>query len=102
MVARNRGRYLAPIALAAVIAAIVLVVQGGLGTTQHRAPAARARRAVVSHHATALKTFYVVKSGDSLSVISVKTGISVPTLESLNPGVNPNALQTGQRLRLRH
>jgi hypothetical protein len=102
MVARNRGRYLAPIALAAVIAAIVLVVQGGLGTTQHRAPPPRAaRRAVVSHHAAAITTFYVVKSGDSLSVISVRTGVSVPTLESLNPGVNPNALQTGQRLRLR-
>jgi len=103
MVARNPGRYLAPIALAAVIAAIVLVVQGGLGTTQHHAALPRsAPRAVVSRHAHAIKTFYVVQSGDSLSVISVKTGITVATLESLNPGVNPNALQTGQRLRLRH
>ncbi len=44
---------------------------------------------------------YVVKSGDSLSAISAKTGVAVATLESLNPGVDPNALQTGQRLTLR-
>jgi LysM repeat protein len=39
-----------------------------------------------------------VQAGDSLSSISAKTGISVADLESLNPGIDPNALQTGQRL----
>jgi LysM repeat protein len=103
MVSRNPGRYLAPIALTAVIVAIVLVVQGGLGTTNHHAPAPRAaQHAAASRHTTPAKTSYVIQAGDSLSVISVKTGIPVPTLESLNPGVSPNALQTGQRLRLRH
>jgi LysM repeat protein len=43
----------------------------------------------------------VVKPGDSLSAISVKTHVSVATLEALNPGIDPNALQTGQRLTLR-
>jgi hypothetical protein len=103
MVARNRWRYLAPIALAVVIVVTVLVIHAGVGTTHHSAgtphPADRLPRA---HHAAARKKFYVVQAGDSLSQISVKTGISVPTLESLNPGVDPNALQTRQRLRLRH
>ncbi len=46
-------------------------------------------------------TFYTVQAGDSLSTISARTGVPIPTLESLNPNVDPNALQTGQRLRLR-
>jgi LysM repeat protein len=42
-----------------------------------------------------------VHGGDSLSGIAVKTGIPLATLEALNPSVPPNALQNGQRLRLR-
>jgi LysM repeat protein len=102
MITRNRGRYLAPIAILIVIVVTVLIVQGELGS-KHRA--ARHRAGVIGklarHSGATASTVYVVKSGDSLSSISVKTGVSVPTLESLNPGVNPAALQTGQRLRLR-
>jgi LysM repeat protein len=101
MVARNRGRYLAPIALVVVIVVTVLMVRAGVGTTHHSGTRHPANRLPVTHHAAARKKFYVVQAGDSLSQISVKTGISVPTLESLNPGVDPNTLQTGQRLRLR-
>jgi LysM repeat protein len=102
MAARNSGRYLAPIALAAVIVAIVLVVSGGLATTHSHVTSKRTARPPASHHVAAKQTFYIVKSGDVLSVISARIGISVPTLESLNPGLNPNALQTGQRLKLRN
>ena len=101
MVARNVGRYLAPIALVAVVVATVVVVSDGLGTTQHRAAARGAVGGVLTVHAPPRKLFYVIQSGDSLSTISVKTGVSVPTLEALNPSVNPNALQAGARLRLR-
>jgi LysM repeat protein len=45
--------------------------------------------------------FYTVQAGDSLTSIAAKTGISINTLEVLNPSANPNALQTGQQLRLR-
>jgi LysM repeat protein len=103
MVTRSRGRYLAPIAILVVIAATVVVIEGELGSKNHRQPAAHVTdiRNLTRHSRGATATFYVVKSGDSLSSISVKTGVSVPTLESLNPNVNPAALQTGQRLRLR-
>jgi LysM repeat protein len=107
MVARNVGRYLAPIALIVAIVATFLVVSSGLSTsagtsTSHHSTAAhRSVHTAATVHATPPKVFYVVQSGDSLSTISVKTGVSVPTLETLNPSVNPNALQTGQRLRLR-
>jgi LysM repeat protein len=52
-------------------------------------------------HGKTKAEFYVVRSGDSLSAIAVKTGVSQATLQALNPTLSPNSLQTGQRLRLR-
>lgn len=100
MLARNPARYLAPIALVAAIAGTYVIVHKGL--SPH--PTRHARTVV---HLTARQrryqraTFYVVQAGDSLSRISTQTGIAVPTLEALNPNLDPNALQTSQRLRLR-
>jgi LysM repeat protein len=101
MVARHRGRYMAPIAILIVIAAAVLIIQGDIGGKNHARAQANDISGLVHHRKKKAATFYVVRPGDSLSSISVKTGVSVPTLESLNPGVDPAALQTGQRLRLR-
>ena len=99
--ARKLGRYLAPIALVAVIVATFLVVRAGLSRSHHGASSRRRSHFVATLHASRRKVFYVIQSGDSLSTISVKTGVSVPALEALNPSVDPNALQTGGRLRLR-
>jgi len=99
MVGRSRARYLAPIALAMVIAGTYFVVHAGLTkkTTAHAPSAKRPRGRGKYAHAK----FYVVQAGDSLTRIATKTGISVTTLESLNPHIDPNSLQTAQRLRLR-
>lgn len=99
--ARQLGRYVAPIALVAVIIATLLVVKAGLSNSRDSASSRTAGHTVASVHAAPRKVFYLIHAGDSLSTISVKTGVSVPALESLNPSVDPNALQTGQRLRLR-
>jgi LysM repeat protein len=105
MVRRSRGRYLAPIALAATITGTYLIVHNGLThksstTTSHvnnQSPTVAKRPKTV-----AKAKFYVVQPGDTLSSIAQKTGVSVSTLESLNPKlVDPNSLQTAQRLRLR-
>jgi LysM repeat protein len=103
MVARNRARYLAPIALVAAIAATYVVVHGSLKTTHTKTQprVVLPTRPVRTKTTTKLSSVYIVKPGDSLSSISVKTGIPVATLEALNPGLDPNALQTGQRLTLR-
>jgi len=100
MVARNRGRYLAPIAIVIVIAAAVLIIQGQLGSKHQAHPRADDISGLVHRSNKKAATFYIVRSGDSLSSISVRTGVPVAMLESLNPGVDPSALQTGQRLRL--
>jgi LysM repeat protein len=42
-----------------------------------------------------------VRSGDTLSSISLETRVSVARLQTLNPDVDIQALQPGQRLRLR-
>ena len=102
MVTRSRGRFLAPIAILVVIAATVLIVQGQLGSKHHaRSQRTDDIRHLARNSGSKAETFYVVKSGDSLSSISTKTGVAVPTLERLNPGIDPAALQTGRRLRLR-
>jgi LysM repeat protein len=100
MVARNRGRYLAPIAIAIVIAAAVLIIQGETGSKHHARPRVNEISGLVHRGNKKAASFYVVRSGDSLSSISVRTGVPVASLESLNPGVDPAALQAGQRLRL--
>lgn len=46
--------------------------------------------------------FWTVRSGDSFGSVAAKTGISITTLEELNPGLKPASLQPGQRVRLRH
>lgn len=44
---------------------------------------------------------YVVKSGDTLAAISQKVGVSVERLQELNPDLDPQALATGQEIKLR-
>jgi LysM repeat protein len=100
MVARNRARYLAPLALAATIAATYLIAHSAL-TTKHATAHPHSSARSTAQAKFAKTTFYVVQPGDSLTRIATKTGIPLATLESLNPSVDPNALQDGQRLRLR-
>jgi LysM repeat protein len=102
---RNPARYLAPLAIAGVAVVAYLIVHKALIHKHTPAPAAVVQTTHTStstNHPVALKTkFYVVQPNDTLSKIAAHTGVSVATLESLNPGVNPNALHPSQRLRLR-
>lgn len=44
---------------------------------------------------------YVVQSGDTLTSIARKTGVSVAHIQRLNPGVDPQILISGEELKLR-
>lgn len=102
MVGRNPARYLAPVALVATAMGAYLIVTQHLDTSSPRAAASHApARHARAHRHFAGAPFYVIQAGDNLTSISVKTGIPVPALEQLNPSLDPNSLQTGQRLRLR-
>lgn len=100
MVAKS-ARFLAPIALASVAVGVYLIVHSSLThhTTVTHSPQIAASHHGGHHHKS--PKFYVVKQGDTLSGISVKTHISIVRLTGLNPHISPNALQAGQRLRLR-
>ena len=108
MAARNPARYLAPVALAATIAGGYLIVHHNISENSHTSTTTSS--SISSHsrhhrdksHARYAKArFYTVKSGETLTAIAQITGVPLATLEALNPRINPNALQTGQRLRLR-
>jgi LysM repeat protein len=44
---------------------------------------------------------YVVKTGDTLGAIAEKTGVPVEKLQELNPELDPQALVSGQKIKLR-
>jgi LysM repeat protein len=45
--------------------------------------------------------FYVVQNGDTLSSIARRNGVSVARIQRLNPGVDPQILISGEKLKLR-
>jgi len=104
------ARVLAPAALVvcAVLFFFVLLSSGGGGEGQQseRARGAGERQSAPSRgrrrqgRRTSAGT-YTVKAGDTLGGIAEKTGVSVEELQELNPQLDPQALVSGQRLRLR-
>ena len=50
---------------------------------------------------TRKKKYHYVKSGQNLTIIAKRYGISLRRIKSLNPRVNPNKLMIGQKLRVR-
>jgi LysM repeat protein len=98
---RSPARFFAPIALIAVVAGTYLIVQHGLAAKKHTRRPQNTSHLTHTQRKYEKKKFYVVQAGDSLTLIGVRTGIPVGTIEALNPNVDPNALQPGQRLRLR-
>jgi LysM repeat protein len=99
----NPARLAAPLALLAAVVAVVVVVQASRSSAPSVSPSAtRPATTQPARHVgrpTAPRA-YVVKPGDTLSVIADKTGVSLDDIQRLNPDVDPNALQTGQRLKL--
>lgn len=103
MATRSPARYLAPIALIATIAGTYLIVHHA---TVSPGSSADALHATAAGHRLRITTqrapvFYSVRQGDNLSAIAARTHVSLTTLETLNPSLDPNSLQTGQRIRLR-
>ena len=111
MAARSPARFLAPIALVAFAFALYTIVndardQGGGGSSGSPAQTTPAhnsgkKKSAVKKQAKRKRKTYVVKSGDTPSGIAAKTGVSVATLQELNPNLDPQALTVGERLKLR-
>jgi LysM repeat protein len=102
-------RILAPLALASVAVGVYLIVHSTV-IKQHSSTSSTNTTLTKNQRGGAHKakpkakpTIYVVKQGDTLSLIAEKTGVPLSRLTALNHAVSqpPYSLQTGQRLRLR-
>jgi LysM repeat protein len=117
---RTPARVLAPLALVAFGIALLLIVAGGAGggddepsrsesTAQEQRDlelARERRRRERSEEKSEgqgrqSQDVYVVKSGDTLGSIAEKTGVPVEKLQELNPELDPQALVSGQKIKLR-
>jgi LysM repeat protein len=102
MVGRILARFLASVALVVTAVGAYLIVTQHLDSSSRPTSAAHlATKRVRAHGKYARVTFYTVQPGENLTTISNRTGVPVTTLEQLNPSLDPNSLQTGQKLRLR-
>jgi LysM repeat protein len=101
---QSPARVLAPLALVlCAIAFLVVIMASGSGDGDGDGSS---RQTTVKRERTTTTTrparrTYVVKQGDSLGGIAAKTGVEVETLQELNPGLDPQGLVVGQRIKLR-
>lgn len=90
-------------AVALVVAVlVVVVVVGAAMNDDSSAPEQRTERPAKKQKQKrpSAKT-YTVKTGDTLTAISLKTGVPVAEILALNPEVDPQILIAGQTLKLR-
>jgi LysM repeat protein len=90
---------LALIAALAVIVAVVATSSGGSGDGGDNGDSHKTRVSKAGQRAVD-KGVWIVRPGDTLGAISLKTGIDVTTLQALNPDLDPQTLIEGQRIAL--
>lgn len=97
------ARIFALLALVAAIAAVYVIVSGGLDENSSKSNGKQA-----NHQTTPEKekpkvkaATYEVEPGDTLSRISYLSGVPVTRLKELNPEVDPLGLIAGETLKLR-
>ncbi|MGZ4279424.1 MAG: LysM peptidoglycan-binding domain-containing protein [Solirubrobacteraceae bacterium] len=105
---RSIGRWLAPVALITCAVAVYAVVDNTLLKNDSAPSSGGSTQQTTTTKSTSKKgakarkrrRAYVVKSGDTLSAISIKTGVSLATIQRLNPKLDADTLHAGQRVRL--
>jgi LysM repeat protein len=107
------ARLLAPIALVAFVFALVVVVGSsdtpddsnddrGRASQRQDGQIDNAGQATTATPETPVAAeFYTVKTGDTLAAIAETVGVPVERLQELNPDLDPQALVSGQKIRLR-
>lgn len=114
------ARVLAPVALLGALAAVLVVIGSGGGSGANGGAASTPSPVTGSATTTGETTstgeltttvpepgpergprFYTVREGDVLSSIADRTGVGLDRIEKLNPDLDAQTLQTGQRIKLR-
>ena len=108
---RELARYGAPVAFLAAVTVAVLLIKAGLGgssgttTTGAALPTGtttvvtRTRSTTTTPTTTAAR-YYTIQSGDTLGSVALKQSTTVDELLRLNPGIDPQSLHVGQRIRV--
>ena len=98
------ARVIAVTALVCGLAVLLLVIatsfDGGGGGSGKRVPKGQVMRDK-KHAKGSFKGAYVVQNGDTLTSIAHETGVPVSQILRLNPGVDPQILISGEKLKLR-
>lgn len=93
------ARLIAPIGVIAIAIVVLFVIASSLGGSDSNNGEGRSGGPAKSRKTD--EKFYVVEPGDSLTSISRKTGVSIDRLSKLNRDLDPQALISGQKVRLR-
>lgn len=98
------ARALAAIAVVCGFLALIVVISSSLGGDDGgdgQRGATRAQQGKAQGKGKRKPASYVVQSGDTLVSIARRTGVPVAQIERLNPGVDPQILVSGEKLKLR-
>lgn len=111
---RGPARFLAPLALIGVAVALFAVVTGSRTSDEQEAsPASNLERAVedaekkktqdraAKREDRAKRRTYTVQAGDTPSGIAEKTDVPLERIEELNPDLNAQTLNVGDKIRIR-
>lgn len=98
------SRILAPLALIAVVVAILMIVSensGSDGQTESDTKAQIEAEQQKGGEGAENPRSYTVEDGDTLGGIAEKFGVSTKRLERLNPDIDPQTLNAGQEIQIR-
>jgi LysM repeat protein len=97
------ARVFAAIALVCGVLVIAIVVVTSLGGDDGGGDSGSAHGGAAHHSGAKGHTpkAYVVQSGDTLTSIAHRTGVPVARIRALNPGIDPQILVSGEKLKLR-
>lgn len=97
------ARTLAVVAIVGGFLVLAVVIAASLGS-EEESRSGGARSGQLKQGASGkgeARKAYVVQNGDTLTSIANETGVSISRIEELNPGVDPQILVSGEKLKLR-
>jgi LysM repeat protein len=94
------ARVLAPLAIVGVLVIVVAMISTTVSSLDDEGGQEQARTEQSKDKEKSQEETYTVQPGDTLSSISIETGISVEKLEQRNPDIDPQTLNAGQVIKL--
>jgi len=95
------ARIAAALALIAAVVLVVVVASTAMSGSDNSSPHhSKQHPQKEKRHRSKAKT-YTVETGDTLTAIAHKTGVTLAEIMALNPGVDPQILTAGEVLKLK-